>query len=213
MKFEALHERRIQLAGFCKLVVYNILPIKSAAPLYRHYIHFHGEFGDIMKSTLGKLREINRTQTAQMLVYCLQLGFSELQAASQVNLVERSMEGFQSLRELARRLNLSFGLDLIKIREAMVSFHFNGIQFVLSTKPMGGPSTSGTPSPPSGLLFLEIVAEFSNKLLSQDKRSLSNYTFKVRFLPLKGFTTQPFISTTYFNWILLCLGLSECYNG
>ncbi|VUZ57297.1 unnamed protein product [Hymenolepis diminuta] len=181
VKFEALHERRIQLAGFCKLIVYNILPIKSAAPLYRHYIHFHGEFGDIMKSTLGKLREINRTQTAKMLVYCLQLGFGELQAASQVNLVERSTEGFQSLRELARRLNLSFGLDLIKIREAMVSFHFDGIQFVLSTKPAGGPSSSSSTSSvaaPSGLLFLEIVAEFSNKLLSQDKRSLSNYTYK-----------------------------------
>lgn len=137
-----------------------------------------------MKSTLGKLREINRTQTAKMLVYCLQLGFGELQAASQVNLVERSTEGFQSLRELARRLNLSFGLDLIKIREAMVSFHFDGIQFVLSTKPAGGPSSSSSTSSaaaPSGLLFLEIVAEFSNKLLSQDKRSLSNYTYKVRF--------------------------------
>lgn len=84
LKFEALHERRIQLAGFCKLVVYNLLPIKSAAPLYRHYIRFHGEFGDIMKSTLGKLREINRVHTAKMIVYCLQLGFNELQAACQV---------------------------------------------------------------------------------------------------------------------------------
>ncbi|VDM34690.1 unnamed protein product [Hydatigera taeniaeformis] len=179
LKFEALHERRIQLAGFCKLVVYNLLPIKSAAPLYRHYIRFHGEFGDIMKSTLGKLREINRVHTAKMIVYCLQLGFSELQAACQGSPLERASDGFQALRELARRLNLSFGLDLIKIREAMVAFHSDGIQFVLSTIPSVNAAAGDIRSIPTGLLFLEIMAEFSNKLLQQDKRSISSYTFRV----------------------------------
>ncbi|CDS37551.1 cohesin subunit SA 1 [Echinococcus multilocularis] len=180
LKFEALHERRIQLAGFCKLVVYNLLPIKSAAPLYRHYIRFHGEFGDIMKSTLGKLREINRVHTAKMIVYCLQLGFSELQAACQGSSLERASDGFQALRELARRLNLSFGLDLIKIREAMVAFHSDGIQFVLSTTAPATNTTAGdTHSVPTGLLFFEIMAEFSNKLLQQDKRSISSYTFRI----------------------------------
>lgn len=113
MKFEALHERRIQLAGFCKLVVYNILPIKSAAPLYRHYIHFHGEFGDIMKSTLGKLREINRTHTAKMVVYCLQLGFNELQAACQVRFTLLSHSQIQIIEfEIPQFLMISILGDL-----------------------------------------------------------------------------------------------------
>uniref|UniRef100_A0A5K3ESR2 SCD domain-containing protein n=2 Tax=Mesocestoides corti TaxID=53468 RepID=A0A5K3ESR2_MESCO len=181
VKFEALHERRIQLAGFCKLVVYNLLPIKSAAPLYRHYIRFYSEFGDVMKSTLGKLREINRVHTAKMIVYCLQLGFNELQASCQGGHLERGSEGFQALRELSRRLNLSFGLDLMKIREAMVAFHSDGIQFVLSTIPSGSNSsiTDDARLVPTGLLFLEIVAEFSNKLLQQDKRSMLNYTYRI----------------------------------
>ncbi len=91
--------------------------------------------------------------------------------------MERGSEGFQALRELSRRLNLSFGLDLIKIREAMVALHSDGIQYVLSTLPSSMETSS--PPVPTSLLFLEIVAEFSNKLLRQDKASISGYTFKV----------------------------------
>ena len=92
--------------------------------------------------------------------------------------MERTSEGFQTLRDLARRLNLSFGLDLIKIREAMVAFHSDGIQFVLSTTSPTS-NNDGNSAVPTALLFLEIIAEFSNKLLQQDKRSISNYTFRV----------------------------------
>ncbi|TGZ72694.1 hypothetical protein CRM22_001934 [Opisthorchis felineus] len=178
-KFEALHERRTQLAAFCKLVIYNIVPIRAAAPLYKYYIRSFNDFGDIMKSTLAKARELNRVHTARMIAHCLQLCYTEVEAASNHN-VERGSEGLQAVKELARRLNLSFGLDLVKIREAMVAFHSEGIQFCVAaaTAATGGQPSSTSTVPPN-LIFLEIVSEFSNKLLRQDKKSLSEYLGRV----------------------------------
>lgn len=84
-KFESLHERRTQLAAFCKLVIYNFVPIRAAAPLYKYYIRSFNDFGDIMKSTLAKSREINRVHTAKMIAQCLQLCYNELEATSDVS--------------------------------------------------------------------------------------------------------------------------------
>lgn len=97
------------------------------------------------------------------------------------NCVERGSEGLQAVKELARRLNLSFGLDLIKIRESMVAFHSEGIQFCVSRAASTAAATGQTPGVPSNLLFLEVVAEFSNKLLRQDKKSIYEYLRRVSF--------------------------------
>ncbi|CAL8094125.1 unnamed protein product [Calicophoron daubneyi] len=177
-KFENLHDRRTQLAAFCKLVVYNLIPIDAAAPLYKYYIRSFNDFGDIMKSTLAKSREINRVHTARMIARCLQLCYSEIEAASNGR-VERGSEGLQAVKELARRLNLSFGLDLVKIREAMVAFHSEGIQFCVTSAAAVAAATGQVAGVPPNLIFLEIVAEFSNKLLRQDKKGLSEYVSRI----------------------------------
>ncbi|KAF8565992.1 hypothetical protein P879_06467 [Paragonimus westermani] len=177
-KFEALHERRTQLAAFCKLVIYNFVPIRAAAPLYKYYIRSFNDFGDIMKSTLAKSREINRVHTARMIAHCLQLCYAEVEAASNKH-VERGSDGLQSVKELARRLNLSFGLDLVKIREAMVAFHSEGIQYCVASAAAAASATGQPPGVPPNLLFLEIVSEFSNKLLRPDKKGLSEYVSRV----------------------------------
>ena len=38
MKIEELHKRRNFLACFCKLVVYNVICIRVAAPMFKHYM-------------------------------------------------------------------------------------------------------------------------------------------------------------------------------
>ncbi|THD21172.1 Cohesin subunit [Fasciola hepatica] len=177
-KFESLHERRTQLAAFCKLVIYNFVPIRAAAPLYKYYIRSFNDFGDIMKSTLAKSREINRVHTARMIAHCLQLCYNELEATSNGH-VEHGSEGLQAVKELARRLNLSFGLDLMKIREAMVAFHSEGIQFCVASAAAAAAASGQPPGVPPNLTFLEVVAEFSNKLLRQDKKGLSEYISRV----------------------------------
>lgn len=37
-KIEELHKRRNFLASFCKLVVYNVIPIRCAFEMFKHYM-------------------------------------------------------------------------------------------------------------------------------------------------------------------------------
>jgi hypothetical protein len=37
-KIEELHKRRNFLASFCKLIVYNMMPTKVAADVFKHYV-------------------------------------------------------------------------------------------------------------------------------------------------------------------------------
>lgn len=37
-RIEELHKKRNYLAAYCKLVVYNVIPIKSAADIFKHYL-------------------------------------------------------------------------------------------------------------------------------------------------------------------------------
>jgi cohesin complex subunit SA-1/2 len=72
---------------------------------------------------------------------------------------------------LAKRFALSFGLDAIKNREAITALHREGILF--SVNPLENPNDPN--GPPPNLDFLEALAEFTNKLLKQDKRVVLQY--------------------------------------
>lgn len=77
-------------------------------------------------------------------------------------------ENFQALKELAKRFALSFGLDNMKNRDAVAALHREGIHFTFNTlenpeNPLG---------PPPNLPFLDIIIEFSNKLIKLDKKTV-----------------------------------------
>lgn len=74
---------------------------------------------------------------------------------------------FHSFQELAKRFALSFGLDAIKNREAIISLHRAGILFAVQSN---SDAVDDPSAPPPCLLFLEILNEFTNKLLKQDKK-------------------------------------------
>lgn len=69
---------------------------------------------------------------------------------------------------MAKRFALSFGLDAVKNREAIIALHRAGILFAV-TQNTEGAEPDPYAAPPC-LLFLEILNEFTNKLLKQDKR-------------------------------------------
>lgn len=50
-RIEELHKKRNYLAAYCKLVVYNVIPVKSAADIFKHYLRV---------STFFRLRSIRR---------------------------------------------------------------------------------------------------------------------------------------------------------
>lgn len=97
LKIEELHKRRSYLSSFCKLVVYNVLPIKTAADVFRHYVKYYNDYGDIIKTTLGKAREINKVSCARTMVLSLSMLFRELHrdAGSRI---DRQSEEFMSVK-------------------------------------------------------------------------------------------------------------------
>jgi len=166
-KIEELHKRRNFLASFCKLVVYNVVQIKMAADMFKYYMKFYNDYGDIIKATLGKSREINKVMTAKTLAMSLTQLFKELQH-DQSYQVERGSEPFQAIKELARRFSLSFGLDQVKNRDAVAAMHKEGIVFGLGSH--DNPHMAN--GAPANVAFLEILAEFTSKLMRQDKKTV-----------------------------------------
>jgi len=107
-KIEELHKRRNLLTGFCKLVVYNVFPTKSAADIFKHYVMFYNEYGDIIKTTLGKARENNKVNCSKTMVHSLILKLKEVQLTQGDTKIDRQTVEFHSLKELAKRYSNSF---------------------------------------------------------------------------------------------------------
>ncbi|KAM4662683.1 cohesin subunit SA-2 [Discoglossus pictus] len=171
-KIEALHKRRNLLAAFCKLIVYNVVEMNTAADIFKQYMRYYNDYGDIIKETMSKTRQIDKIQCAKTLILSLQQLFNEMIQEHSYNF-DRSSPSFSSIKELARRFALTFGLDQLKTREAIAMLHKDGIEFAFKE-----PSPQGEVHPPLNMAFLDILSEFSSKLLRQDKKTVYAYLEK-----------------------------------
>uniref|UniRef100_A0A4W6FRR8 Cohesin subunit SA n=1 Tax=Lates calcarifer TaxID=8187 RepID=A0A4W6FRR8_LATCA len=168
-KIEALHKRRNLLAAYCKLIIYNVVEINTGADIFKQYMRYYNDYGDIIKETMSKTRQIDKIQCAKTLILSLQKLFNEMLSELGFNF-DRSSSAFCGIKELARRFSLTFGLDQLKTREAIAMLHKDGIEFAFKE-----PSPQGEGSPPLNLAFLDILSEFSSKLIRQDKRTVHMY--------------------------------------
>ncbi|KAM3911876.1 cohesin subunit SA-2 isoform 2-T2 [Leptodactylus fuscus] len=171
-KIEALHKRRNLLAAFCKLIVYNVVEMNTAADIFKQYMRYYNDYGDIIKETMSKTRQIDKIQCAKTLILSLQQLFNEMIQEHGFNF-DRSSPTFSGIKELARRFALTFGLDQLKTREAIAMLHKDGIEFAFKE-----PSPQGEIHPPLNMAFLDILSEFSSKLLRQDKKTVYSYLEK-----------------------------------
>uniref|UniRef100_A0A4W4H0H9 Cohesin subunit SA n=1 Tax=Electrophorus electricus TaxID=8005 RepID=A0A4W4H0H9_ELEEL len=171
-KIEALHKRRNLLAAFSKLIIYDIVDMPAAADIFKHYMKYYNDYGDIIKETLSKTRQTDKIQCAKTLILSLQQLFNELVQDQGPNL-DRTSSHVSGIKELARRFALTFGLDQIKTREAVATLHKDGIDFAFKF-----PNPKGAEYPPTNLAFLEVLCEFSSKLLRQDKKTVHSYLEK-----------------------------------
>uniref|UniRef100_A0A7N8YHQ6 Cohesin subunit SA n=1 Tax=Mastacembelus armatus TaxID=205130 RepID=A0A7N8YHQ6_9TELE len=130
---------------------------------------YYNDYGDIIKETMSKTRQIDKIQCAKTLILSLQKLFNEMLSDLGFNF-DRSSSAFCGIKELARRFSLTFGLDQLKTREAIAMLHKDGIEFAFKE-----PSPQGEGSPPLNLAFLDILSEFSSKLIRQDKRTVHMY--------------------------------------
>uniref|UniRef100_A0A8D3AWU1 STAG1 cohesin complex component n=1 Tax=Scophthalmus maximus TaxID=52904 RepID=A0A8D3AWU1_SCOMX len=98
--------------------------------------------------------------------------FNELLQDQGPNL-DRTSSHVSGIKELARRFALTFGLDQIKTREAVATLHKDGIEFAFKYQ-----NPRGAEFPPLNLAFLEVLSEFSSKLIRQDKKTVHSYLEK-----------------------------------
>ncbi|KAJ8310918.1 hypothetical protein KUTeg_012783 [Tegillarca granosa] len=103
VKIEELHKRRNFLACFCKLVVYNVINIRVAADMFKHYMKLYKE---LLLEEQGQ--------------------------------IDRSSESFQALKD----------------------------------------ENQDNQAPPRNISFLEVLCEFTNKLMKQDKKVVLSYLDK-----------------------------------
>lgn len=95
-RIEELHKRRNFLAAYSKLIVYNIMPTKAGADVFKHYVKYYNEYGDIIKATLSKAREINKVNCALTMCLSLNMMFQSLGGATGRN--ARQTEDFFALK-------------------------------------------------------------------------------------------------------------------
>uniref|UniRef100_H3C8Q5 Cohesin subunit SA n=1 Tax=Tetraodon nigroviridis TaxID=99883 RepID=H3C8Q5_TETNG len=172
-RLEDLHVRRNVLAAYCKLIVHGVLEMALAAEVFTHYPQHYNDFGDIIKETISRSRQVDQTESAAALVLCLQQLFARLKREQGGGGgAGHGVQTFTGIRELARRLALTFG-DPVRLREGVVLIHWNGIEFVFQEFSQ----TAETPAPPY-LAYLAILSEFSCKLLKPDKKTVFSYLQK-----------------------------------
>uniref|UniRef100_A0A8C7Y446 Cohesin subunit SA n=1 Tax=Oryzias sinensis TaxID=183150 RepID=A0A8C7Y446_9TELE len=169
VKIEALHKRRNLLAAYCKLIIYCVVEMKTGADIFKQYMRYYNDYGDIIKETMSKTRQIDKIQCAKTLILSLQQLFNEM-LSDLGHGFDRSSSAFCGIKELARRFSLTFGLDQVKTRDAIAMLHKDGIEFAFKD-----PSPQGEGGPPLNLAFLDILSEFSSKLMRQDKRTVHMY--------------------------------------
>ncbi|XP_078401229.1 cohesin subunit SA-2-like [Cetorhinus maximus] len=188
-KVGKLHKRRNLLAAFCKLIVFSVVEMDVAADIFKQYIKYYIDYGDIIKETLSRTRQIDKIQCAKTLIQSLKQLFNELLQGQGCSL-DRWSQPFTSIKDLARRFSLTFGLDQLKTREAMAMLHKNGIEFAFKDN-----NAKGKKEPPLNLAFLDILSEFSPKLLKTDKRTVYNY--------LERFVTDQMAAESGEEWLPL----------
>ncbi|XP_022098591.1 cohesin subunit SA-2-like isoform X2 [Acanthaster planci] len=172
-KIEILHKRRNLLASFCKLIVFNVIEMRNAAGIFKHYMKYYNDYGDIIKMTLAKSRENNKIACAQTLGLSLTQLFRDVKSEEGYD-ESRTSAQLTAIKELARRFSLTFGLDQIKTRDAVAALHKEGIHFSLT--PME--DTNNPEGPPPNIGYLEILAEFTTKLMKMDKKTVLTYLEK-----------------------------------
>ncbi|KRX44866.1 Cohesin subunit SA-1 [Trichinella murrelli] len=164
------HRRRIYLAAFCKLVVFGVVTVASAVHIFKNYVTFQSDFGDIIRVLLNRCRESDKMGWAKTMIRALCALYQETVSELDPENRDKISDAIYVVHELAKRFAMSFGSDPTKTREAIVTLHREGIDFACAAD-----LNTATGKAPRDLPFLEALNELSNRLLKQDKRIVLNY--------------------------------------
>uniref|UniRef100_A0A3B3WKA1 Cohesin subunit SA n=1 Tax=Poecilia mexicana TaxID=48701 RepID=A0A3B3WKA1_9TELE len=181
-KVALLQKKRNQLGGYCKLVLYGVLDLSAATNVFKHYSKYFKDFGDIIKETVSKSKLINPIQSAKIVCLSLQQLFSEMLTEG------HDQQDFTEIRELARKLAMSFGVDLRRSRKQLVALHL--AQFLKSECP------SAALSWPSVKLYRRSLESRTSKYKDPDEESKADSSLHTPVTKRKRITAQGSASST-----------------
>ncbi|KAI6189132.1 SCD domain-containing protein [Aphelenchoides besseyi] len=173
-------KRRVVLGQYSKLVIYGMLPIVDMTFVLRYYSKHFNDYGDIFKQILNRCREMDRLSTAQAIIGALISVYEEERVKQGgADTVDPTTQEFGELRELAKRFAAFYSSEQSRNREAVALIHHKGITHALGLETQPRPSGRGrrrvATEHPKNLSFLEILVEFSTKLLRHDKAAILKY--------------------------------------
>lgn len=73
-----------------------MIPTKAAADVFKHYVKYYNDYGDIIKTTLGKARDINKTNCALTMQHSLNILYNEI--VMEKGKVNRNSEEFIAIK-------------------------------------------------------------------------------------------------------------------
>ncbi|CEF63192.1 LD34181p [Strongyloides ratti] len=161
--FALVSRKREILASFCKLIVYGCISFSNARFVLPYFNQYSKDFGDIIKTMMQKCRDIDKMQYAKVIAKTLVECYDKLKD-EETNQIDTSSKKFMELKDLAKKFHQSFGIDPVKNRNAVSTIHRDGILFSMFSD--------------ENIQFLEILFEFSSRLLSQDKEVILSYLMK-----------------------------------
>uniref|UniRef100_A0A1I7XVF4 STAG domain-containing protein n=1 Tax=Heterorhabditis bacteriophora TaxID=37862 RepID=A0A1I7XVF4_HETBA len=191
---ELMHKKRGLLSQYCKMVLHGVFPIHDASVVLKHYCAFYTDFGDILKQLLYKCRDLNFVACAKAVTKALVDVYENIRFSTGLEYVDPLSDAFQQLRDLAKRFSVAFGNDHIKNREAVAMVHRDGIQFALQGFDPNLGRRGG--NKPANITFLEVIMEFSSKLIRQDKQAVTRYLEKhggTSTISSKDSTWEPYL--------------------
>ena len=88
---------------------------------------------------------------------------------SNLGQIDKTLAEWSYLKELAKRFNLLTGFELTKIRKIIVSMHLGGIEYALKRNNASSSRGEDGPDNYPNIEFLDVVQEFSHKLIEEDR--------------------------------------------
>ncbi|XP_047130348.1 cohesin subunit SA-2 isoform X2 [Hydra vulgaris] len=172
LKAQELHSKRLLLAGFCKLLSFNVFDIKLAAPIFGQFLRGYADYSDIIKQLMTYARENNIILFSKVLLFSLQQAFESLREDHNGKIDVKSEE-FHSIKDLAHRFALMLGVNthLDNPRKSTITIHREGITYAFNN--------SDNVSVPTNILFLEVLHEFTYRLTKIDRKAVLNHLKEV----------------------------------
>ncbi|XP_017139320.1 cohesin subunit SA-1 [Drosophila miranda] len=172
--FKELQKKRLALAGYCKILSFNVGPIMRFRCMLQHYDKYYDAFGDLMRATMEKSLYVNATNYGMALMHTVLLVFEGVLRASGGSGVRaaRAPE-FADLLKLSKRLANTLNTDRLRSRQGVLALHRAGIFYAAHNMVdrLTGPPTEN-------LLFLRVLEVFVPHLLSQDKLAILQHLEK-----------------------------------